>query len=84
MRHLYLIARHFSSVCFTFRTNRETDAARVVVAASLVAVMDALLRRPLGGPFDGGMVSLHYSGTAEGSPYVHPVPVTTSIHSLCH
>ena len=36
-------------VCFTLRANRETDGARVVVAAALAAVMDALLRRPLGG-----------------------------------
>jgi hypothetical protein len=66
MRNLHLISRHFSAVCLTLRAKRETDGARVVVAAALAAVMDALMRRCLGGQWHGCLISLHYSGEADG------------------
>eukprot|EP00929_Paragymnodinium_shiwhaense_P044942 TRINITY_DN23026_c0_g1_i2.p1 TRINITY_DN23026_c0_g1~~TRINITY_DN23026_c0_g1_i2.p1 ORF type:complete len:4431 (+),score=980.35 TRINITY_DN23026_c0_g1_i2:153-13445(+) len=72
MRYLYLIARHFTAVSFTLQDNRETDAARILVIGALVAVMDALLRRPLAflseedSLLEASEVTLHYSGQADG------------------
>jgi len=64
MRNLHLITRHFSSVAFTLRADRETDGARVCVAAAMTAIMDALMRRPCHP--DATPLSMAYSGEMPG------------------
>ncbi|CAJ1380920.1 unnamed protein product [Effrenium voratum] len=74
LRSLHMICRGFSAAATALsaaRATREADGARTCVAAALVAVMDALLRRPLSSQLaenlavqerHGDLFSLHYSG----------------------
>ena len=74
LRSLHLISRYFSASAENLRATRETDGARTCVAAALVVMMDALLRRPIDlldkqvavQERHGDLISLHYSGAAGG------------------
>ena len=77
LRSLHLISRYFSASAEDLRATRETDGARTCVAAALVVMMDALLRRPIDllekrekqeavQERHGDLLSLHYSGAAGG------------------
>ena len=75
LRSLHFISRYFSASAEDLRATRETDGARTCVAAALVAMMDALLRRPIDlldkrtavEERHGDLLSLHYSGAAGGA-----------------
>ena len=78
LRNLHGVSRYFSaaaSAVSAVHATREMDGARTCVSAALVAMMDALLRRPLDlrlSPLaavqerHGDLFSLHYSGKAGG------------------
>ena len=75
LRSLHLISRYFAAAAEDLRATRETDGARTCVAAALVVMMDALLRRPIHllekqpavEERHGDLFSLHYSGAAGGA-----------------
>eukprot|EP00929_Paragymnodinium_shiwhaense_P090478 TRINITY_DN50674_c0_g1_i1.p1 TRINITY_DN50674_c0_g1~~TRINITY_DN50674_c0_g1_i1.p1 ORF type:complete len:4578 (+),score=1022.66 TRINITY_DN50674_c0_g1_i1:184-13917(+) len=80
LRSFYLIMMHFTAAALALREDAAADGARVCVAAGVVAIMDALMRRPIFHKKSGTaqavhlttrfctheLVSTHYNGEAPG------------------
>eukprot|EP01060_Flectonema_neradi_P029194 TRINITY_DN3976_c6_g1_i2.p1 TRINITY_DN3976_c6_g1~~TRINITY_DN3976_c6_g1_i2.p1 ORF type:complete len:3023 (+),score=543.42 TRINITY_DN3976_c6_g1_i2:1734-10802(+) len=74
LRLLGQLARHFTAVSCTVRTDRESDGARIITSAGIMALTDMICR--ISAHDDPGLFSLHYSGKARGP--VHPFGIDMS------
>lgn len=72
---LRALARHFTTASLSISPSRELDAIRVITAATIAAISDAVMR--VGAAVSPSVASLHYAGEASGplSPFgFNPLP----------
>lgn len=77
IHHLYLLSRHFIVVALSLDLSHELDTARILTMASIAAIADAVLRKIA--TDTPSVLSLHYSGFAEGPLEVFGIQVSELI-----
>ena len=64
LQMLRALCRHFAAASLSLSPSRELDSLRVVTAAAIAAVADAVMR--VGAAVSPSVASLHYAGLASG------------------